>query len=238
MITAIILSKDRPAQLDLLLGSGAKNTDQTWDVRIVRDNSGPGFENAIWRSLQKTKTDYTCFMCDDGILYRPITEHCLPMQDEICFSLRLGDNTTVQYPTAMEQTPPEELVWNWTLHHDNGDFGYPGSIDGHIFRTADLIRMLDCKRFPNPTALECALVQGCEELADELPLMARARRSSYVGNPINRVSDQSGVRYGTKYPITAAECNRLYAAGQRIDLDALDFTSVNGAHTEIELVWK
>lgn len=275
MITTIILSKDRPAQLDLLLRSIERNGCGEFDMPIVISPNkydpdpiyGPPQRGyCLWESepyvtfeflvraalwgepeLMPPPGEFVCFMCDDGILYRDYTkgtgiypEDWLADEETLCFSLRLGQNARWFYPAATANTMPTTVPWkwdslNWTQH---GDFYYPGSIDGHIFRTADVRQMLEGKSFPNPTALECALVEGCNELATERPLMACYPHSVYVGNPINRVSEQSGVRYGTTYPVTAEECNRRFLAGERIDLERMDFSHVNGAHTEIDLKWK
>lgn len=262
-ITTIVLSKDRPAQLDLLLRSIEKNGGGYFErpiviyrglgytylvgnprvVRPARAVEEDQFEEHA-RFYLSTADEFVCFMCDDGILYRRpnIDPARLLGPDILCFSLRLGANTNHFYPGDFPQAVPFSTFpcWDWT---DNawetaGDFYYPGSLDAHIFRTADAQRMLDGRTFPNPTALECALVEGCNDLADERPLMACYPHSVYVGNPINRVSEQSNVRYGQTYPVTAEECNRRFLAGERIDLNSLDFSKVNGAHTEIKLVWK
>lgn len=265
-VTAIIPSKDRPAQLDLLLRSIERNgAGQFIPWVIARHSDGYnavsdahqeayimfGNENVFELDVRHALNEcgeFVCFMCDDGILYRPLPhsptvafEWNVTAPDRLlCFSLRLGSNTTVCYPSGLTQTPVGDSPWYWEDEPRTpgvSDFGYPGSIDGHVFRTADVQRMLEGKSFPNPTALECALVAGCDELAAERPLMACYPHSVYVGNPVNRVSEQSGVRFGTRFPVTAAKCQERFERGERIDLDALDFSQVDGAHTEIELVW-
>lgn len=273
IVTTIIFSKDRPAQLDLLLRSVERNGGGQFAPYVVWDSSSSEFFDGYeivrtehrgasgFHSLNPFETDtrfylggaheFVCFMCDDGILYRPLPlDPTLPLQDDnsyLCVSLRLGFNTVVSYPADLRHPvaafrPPGKLFgrWNWTAGawERDGDFYYPGSLDGHIFRTADVQRMLAGKTLPHPTALECALMDGCYEIAAERPLMACYPHSVYVGNPINRVSDWSGVRFGATYPVTAEECNRRFLAGERIDLDALDFSGVNGAHTEIEFKWR
>lgn len=246
MVTAVVLSKDRPAQLDLLLQSLERNGGGQFAREINRRVAGAGFER-LTRALIDGSDDFVCFMCDDGILYRPVPAVgpiLYRRPDVLTLSLRLGANTTVCYPSGLTQAVPKmdaDCTWDWTAEPRQpgvSDFGYPGSVDGHIFRVDDVQRMLDGRSFPNPTALECALAAGCDELAAERPLMACYPQSVYVGNPVNRVSDQSNVRFGDRFPVTAEECAARFAAGERIDLDALDFTQVDGAHTEIELVWR
>lgn len=253
MVTAIILSKDRPAQLHLLLASIRKNAyrhihpvviykgdrdlyrQAAPDVLLIEETN---LEQQIRDELELS-ADYVCFMADDGILYRPYrggAENVLHYSpDTLCVSLRLGFNTLVCQPTGIEQTAPESEHYDWTTAQ--GDFAYPGSIDAHIFRRCDLVKMLRPRSFPNPTALECVLVEACEERLQEQPKMAMYSQSLYVGNPINRTSEQSNVRYGDRYPVTVAECLNRFEAGWRIDLERLSFDQVDGAHTEIELIW-
>lgn len=274
----IILSKDRAAQLDLLLRSLERNAPPEPTAIIYRTSNGlhalgyrklfeehrgtanwlypdhGNFEQHVKGLVSTDHVDsFVTFLCDDDILYRPLVPNTDPFRwiadgdPLLCASLRLGANTVRQYPSDLPQEIPWPTVgdmgrwmaWPWENGDDvEHDFGYPGSLDGHTFRTADLRKMLDGRKFPNPTALECALVEGCNELADERPLMACYPHSVLVGNPINRVSEQSGVRFGTTFPVTADECNRRFLAGERIDLDALNFDHVNGAHTEVELRWR
>ena len=263
MVTTIILSKDRPAQLDLLLRSIERNGagwfdwealwngergDEDYDFtlwhpdRFCRDDTANGDFEWFVRAMLAEAGEFVCFLCDDDILYRPAPVFSgIRSEETLCWSLRLGLNTVRQYPSDLPQawpwrSPDGPFVWDWRTA--DLDFGYPGSVDGHIFRTADVRRMLAGRSFPNPTSLECALVEGCNEIAEERPLMACYPHSVLVGNPINRVSAQSNVRYGTRYPVTAAECQERFGRGERIDLDALDFSEVNGAHSEIQLVWK
>lgn len=259
----IILSKDRPAQLDLLLRSLERNAppERTkvlyrastarfitgyksvnkgrWYLEDENYASG-GFEDSIryfLRLADATAQQYISFFCDDDICYRvgwqlPKTlEH-----DVLCFSLRMGDNTKIQYPSNMPQRVPLLPKWRW--FDADLDFAYPGSIDGHVFRTVDVMGMLQYASFPNPTALECALVEGCNQLADRRPLMQCFSSSVVVGNPVNRVSEQSNVRFGASFPASAEWCNDRFLGGERIALERLDFSGVNGAHTEIKFEWE
>lgn len=260
MITAVVLSKDRPAQLDLLLRSLERNGGGLFDVTVLMGGSRLRFDldrDAHWqneldfeedvRLLLDDAHDLVCFMCDDGIFYRPLpydpqqylteNEWAWPF---LCFSLRLGENTTVCYPSGLQQRVPG-LRWRWPeqpLDPGVSDFGYPGSVDGHIFRRTDLLEILDGYRFPNPTALEVALYSGClAKMRERRPLMACYPRSVYVGNPVNQVSAQSNVRYGTRFPASVEECRLRFERGERLCLDAMDFSQVDGAHSEVRLVW-
>ena len=244
-VSVIIITKgnERRAQLALL----NRSLDRNWPdaERFYVTGSGEQFTRQVRTGLALAG-ELTCFMCDDGIVYRPHPDDDIHAEDwmrdgagsedTLAFSLRLGRNCTVQYPTLIEQEPPADL-WYWTEELDNGDFGYPGSIDGDIYRTADLIEALDGQPFDNPTALECLLHETfLRHWHDRKPMMASYMHSVYVGVPVNRVSEQSGVRFGATFDQPAAVLNAMYDEGKRIDLDLLDFSLVNGAHTELDLI--
>jgi hypothetical protein len=268
----IVLSKDRPAQLDLLLTSLERltPTEQTWVIhtwsdddfehgyrlcelahphaRFLAEGVRPGrwsFEQAVRGRLGVPSSaspppDTVTFLCDDDVWYRTPPEYPPQLgerEEVLCFAWRLGQNCTVQYPTNLPQTPPLELAYSWL--DAPGDFGYPGSLDGHVFRGADLYELLADSEFPNPTALECALNEAClVTMRERRPLMLRPQWSCIVGVPVNRTSAQSGVRFGTLYPQPAAELNANYLRGYRIAFDRLDFHRVSGAHWELPYVWK
>jgi hypothetical protein len=259
MISVVVLSKDRPAQLRLLLDSLDRNGNGSLGrpIVIAKGTSNDRVAAAgawLWPESDSFDADIrhaldhcgrvTMFCCDDGILYRPVpisAARALEHDACLCVSLRLGENTTVQYPTGLDQAVPphrpgEPFAWRWQTAQ--GDFGYPGSVDAHIFRTQDLKRMLRRRDVPNPTALELALVAGCSELADRRPYMGAFPRSCYVGVPVNRTSEQSNVRHGAFHPAPLDELEARWAGGERIDLRALDFDAVAGAHWELVFTWK
>lgn len=246
-VTIIVLAKPdgvnvaRRAQLALL----AESLQRYWpgqDIRACATPAGPIFEKNI-RVEMSTANRLVCFMCDDGCLIRPVWSHMteieMSLEDEqvLCFSLRYGENTTHCHPLGREQAWPGHS-WDW--REQPYDFGYPGSVDGHIFRRDDLQVMLSpLRKFENPTTLEVTLDRQCRRhFGTTRPLMASCARSRYVGIPVNRVSDQSGVRAGDEYPQSVAELARRYDNGERIDLDKIDVEAIDGPHCEIEFQWR
>lgn len=244
-VTIIVLAKPdgvnvaRRAQLALL----AESLQRYWpgqDIRACATPAGPIFEKNIRVELA-TANRLVCFMCDDGVLIRPVLhsliENALADEQVLCYSLRYGKNTTHCYPNGCEQAWPGYL-WDW--REEAFDFGYPGSVDAHVFRRQDLEVMLSpLQSFPEPTSLECVLDSQCRmHFGAHRFLIASPSRSRYVGIPVNRVSDQSGVRAGDEYPQSVAELARRYDAGERIDLDAIDVESIDGPHCEIEFQWR
>jgi hypothetical protein len=261
MIAAIVFSRDRAMQLDLLLTSLERNAPGIFDPVHVLWRSGPEYregyevcalnhpavsfvpENDLAAQVRYLlhAADFASFFTDDDVLYRPVDAtltaalHAHP--GLLCLSLRLGLNTTFCYPHARNQAYPsygekdDIIAWHW--QGAPGDFGYPGSLDGHVFRGADLRAMLDDARFANPNRLEDVLMSKVGALGK--PLMVSYRESRLVGIPANIVNTTHPNRYGEQHAYDIAELNFRYLAGERIALDELDFSGIRGAHQEIEL---
>lgn len=254
----IIFSKDRAAQLDLLLQSLEKNAEpeetrvfwlasslRFWDgyraLYLLEQQLHPGDFNAELReTLDDTQDETVTFFCDDDVLFRSALgarSLLLSSPGMLSFSLRLGrGNVHQDWPFQPHETrlPP---MWYWELLPRH-DFGFPGSIDGHVFRTADVVRMIGGDVIETPTALEAILAHRCDMLKDERPLMGCFPDQRLVGVPVNRVSEQSGCGFGERFPQSAEEMNERWLAGERIDLEALDFSGVDGCHVEVPFVWK
>jgi hypothetical protein len=256
---AIIFSRDRPMQLDLLLTSLEQNAPGIFDPTVIwhakRDDYMHGYEICAEehpdarllredgltyqvRSLM-LGIEYVIFFTDDDVLYRPLGSHPLLYEGWICFSLRLGDNTTYCYPLSRHQDRPvspqdQVVVWSW--ERGDGDFGYPMSLDGHIFRAQDLLPILHTHNFSNPNWLEETLMRGAKEIGR--PLMACFHESHVVGIPANRVNTTTPNRNGETHPYPVQDLNQRYLRGERIDLDALDFSDIRSAHQEIPLVFR
>lgn len=252
----IVFSRDRPAQLDLLLRSLLRHApeEETWvcwhattddyrdaymgeyrEDRIVWQTETPpeNFNEALRRNI--VADEHITFFCDDDVVYRPYDGEVSGLLDWhpgiLTVSLRLGAENTRQ------QLPPGFPIWDWT-QLEATDFGFPGSIDGHTFRGADVMEMLGGDYIENPTQLETILAHRVDAFRSRRPLMASCYDQRLVGVPVNRVSPDSGVEHGLVYPQTTEEMLARWQAGERIALDALDFSGVQGCHHEIPFQWE
>ena len=250
----LIFSKNRAAQLDLLLRSLLQNAEHEmtkviWDADVssysVAYELLPidradwmlelSFDLRLRRALLECPDPTVTFFCDDDVVFARVPQHDLlecygTFSDQVlCFSLRLGkQNAQMEWPGDL---------WNWQML-PRTDFGFPGSIDGHTFRVDDVLWMIDDRPITNPTILETVLAERCELLAEKRPMMACYEQQSVVGIPVNRVSESSGVPFGKEYPADAAWLNKRFLKGLRISLDALDFSGVDGCHKEIKFEWE
>lgn len=265
MTYALVFSKDRPAQLDLLLSSIAHNAPWIYEIDVVflatTDRFTQGYsmcagdhegvrlhpqneldlQTRALLALSVTRGHHTStFFCDDDVFWRPVPispDHYLLDQEMLCFSLRLGRNTTECYSMRRSQDVPSNVGWfAWRDQED--DFAYPGSLDGHIFSAERLVGFLHyAGRWNSPNDLEDALVRACR--ASSAEVMGCYTTSCVVGVPVNLVNGTHTTnRHAEKYPAPADEINERYLAGERIDMSTVIPEQVNAAHVEFPLVWR
>jgi hypothetical protein len=184
MINAIVFSKDRAMQLNLLLESIELNSKDLFRISVLYKSSNEKYENGYLiiknkypnikfikeedfkkqtLNLLNTELLYSCFFTDDDIIYKEIKSDLIFKTiiddlDIFCFSLRLGKNTTNCYTMRANNVIillSEEngiIKWDWTKHYM--DFGYPLSVDGHIFRTKEILKLSNIINFQNPNTYE------------------------------------------------------------------------------------
>lgn len=270
MIAALVFSRDRAMQLDLLLRSLPALLEPVYVIymptsekhlhayqRCASEHREVEWFSERWQSkgLPELARDFladttlACFLTDDSVFYRqprkPLKLRLSP--SVLCHSFRLGLNTRWCYPHARSQQVPAgvntkqvmgEIDWAW--EGADGDFGYPGSVDGHVFRASHLRRaLLTCREDANPNMIEEHLERWvCARLAAEYPLMTAEAESSLVGIPVNRVNQTHPNRCGDRHPFSEDDLCQRYIAGERIALDQLDTSDVRGAHQEIQFVFE
>ena len=269
MIDCVILSKDRPAQLDLLIRSIRKNTpahmfniicliigsneDYNDGYRKLyrKNNIYPvyqlGFEQDVLGILKHIcKNEFMCFMTDDDIVYKNISENDMSdLEDSFsyseCFSLRLGQNTLMQDqytckyvdpPLSFREVDKNVMCWNhWDLPDDENNFGYPMSVDGHIFKRRMMVGFLNNCKFHNPNSMEAELCKFKRKIA---PIMCSFTHSVLINSPNNRVADCNNSA-GLIFPMDQKETNQRFLDGEEIDLESIDFEHIIGTHQELEM---
>lgn len=140
-------------------------------IKLIKENI---IENINWfeqdkmkdnviRILSEDKINYTCFLNDNNIIYNSFNINDvinILNEDEsiLTFSLRLGLNVTYCYNLNCQNIiiPLEKnnlyFKWDWSKHY--GDFGYPFSMNGHIFRTKEILKLIKNIRFNDSYSLE------------------------------------------------------------------------------------
>jgi hypothetical protein len=254
MINGIVFSKDRAAQLKLFLDSFQINAKDVFDLKILYTSSNEDFNKGYERlieiypdfnwikesgnfkqdvlnALEDTDSVYTSFFTDDDIIYRPLNEEEM--------TSKLEENVTKCYTQRCDNViiPDFEddkyIRWNWQVHYV--DFGYPLSVDGHIFRTKEILKLTKKVPFHNPNSYE-----GRLQMFDNYPKknMWAYKHSALVNSPSNIVQSTAPNRNGEEFGISAKELNDAFLSGKEIDYDAIDFSDITGCHQELELPFK
>jgi len=173
------------------------------------------------------------FFVDDQIFIRPWT-----VLEEPGLSLRLGLHLTREYAynDAPQPLPPYvnhfdgRVRWRW------GDgaysWGYPLSVDGHVFESTSMRRMLESVDFHSPNTLESAL-QVFE------PFYAQRygtcyRKSKVVNVPWNLVQSDWSNRHSSAGPIMSML--EWWEAGKQIHLNHIDGVLNESVHQEFPLM--
>lgn len=159
--------------------------------------------------------------------------------DVFCFSLRLGYNTIVQNyldgslqrPLNAEHAGENIIKWNWKNRHPMENYGYPISLDGHIYRSEELLNLSTIKSFHNLREWEGYLAQHIRSIIDR-PYMIASPSSSVVSIANNCVQYPPMIA-GALYPSTPEELNQRFLDGYRIDLAPIMLKRFSSSHIEL-----
>lgn len=180
---------------------------------------------------------YLVFHTDDDVYFRSVGPFEL-RDDEVCFTLRLGLNTTYCYPLDVVEelraadVSGDRISWAWDVQ-DPGAYSYPLALNAHIFRAADAHDWLVHAEYSNPNELEAALQAFA---SDVQPRMASLPHSAVVSIPANLVNETHPNRHGALHDVS--ELNRRFLAGERIDLASMTFNGINACHVEIPYAFR
>lgn len=219
MIDALVFSKDRPAQLDLLLHSISVHADDLyssvcvlWTTTHERYFAGYSLVDDLhrdelplsWVRERDFDTDVRRWFRGAGAVVSFLVD------DDVFYA-------DAQAPTSLP------------FSYRGGDYDYPFSVDGNVYARADLLLMFDLlPPFRNPSELEAF----GHQLRHRLPfsMVTPAAPAALVGIPANRVSANSGVPHMGVDPWWL---NDRFLDGERLQIPRL--RAPVGAHAELEL---
>ncbi len=190
--------------------------DYPW-VRWGEERAQGGFKEATLE-FARDAGSRLAFLVDDIVFTHELDLDAAGLQalDEdprvLCCSLRLDPNKDYCYALDAPMEPPAlspEMTFEWRGRF--GDWGYPMSADGHVFRTEQIVPLLERLDYFNPNSLEEQLSQN----PLDLPLMACVDPSTIVNVPDNRVQDTAPNRHAGN---DAQRLAVAFVSGRRLDL--------------------
>lgn len=231
MIDVLVFSKNRAAQLDLLLTSIERYAPFLYGLIYIEWTATTAAFADPYRAISARLPLRFGHEQDFEPNVRAWLDHAGPL-----VSFLVDDD--VFYQQAQWAHVPATLRlpagrYRWADHDPYSDKGYPLSLDGNIYRKETILPLLEGLHFDNPTQLEAGL-DSRRHLFE--PSTIYSAGQSLVGIPANRVSDSSNMPHMGLDPW---EMNEKYLAGWRIDLDAtFAGVEVTGAHQNIQYAWK
>ena len=260
----VVYSKDRPAQLELLLRSLKRywNGWETLALTVVYTYSSDGFARGYERVLElhpepayvcerddarsfkeltlaviDPDVELTAFLVDDDVFRRPFSLEAPEIEalrrdpSLACVALRLAPHVDYTYPLDRLTPPRLDADRTWAWAEGDGYWDYPMSLDGHVFRTAELLPLLRELDFKNPNTLENEL--ALRPLA--APRGICPAEAVVVNIPANRVQSAFPNRCGDVPP---EALNVHFRSGALLALEPIAAVVNRGAHEEIPFAWE
>lgn len=213
---------------------------QDLPVYFHRQDNATSFKKDLLAILSGLHESKILFFVDDIIVTEETDINDLLQFDTDLFvpSLRLGLNLTTSYTTQREQPLPtlhpnlvrdqDKIAWQW----QDGilDWGYPLSLDGHLFRRQEMLAMLQLLPFSAPNSLEDAL--QCFKPLFASRFGVAYKKSKIMNLPCNRVQTENKNLSGN---IHQDDLLRQWNNGYVIDLSLFDKFTNTSAHQEIAI---
>jgi len=183
--------------------------------------------------------DLQAFLVDDIVIKDKVdlsfVSGILSQNDHVlCFSLRLGLHLKRCYMIdAPQRIPPgmtqgDLFIWDW--RQGEHDWGYPLSVDGHVFRANDLKEWIKNLRFKNPNQFEDSL-QALKYYTSRNSCVC-FHRSKIVNIPLNRVQEDYKNR---NIGENVEDLLPLWNEGLRFSTNELFDISNDGVHSDIKM---
>jgi len=198
----------------------------------MQEHAGASFATMVAQAIDNSKP-ITVFLVDDDVFIEPVPDvqalaRSFENDEVIAHSLRLAPNVTYCFNLDLNTPPPalrddDSFAWEGMA----GDWGYPMSLDGHLFRTQDILSVLSKGAFTGPNTLEDALMAGRPTGRSR---MVVGRNQRLINTPLNRVQKD----FPNKMGDVPAWCLDVeYALGRRLDHFVLTGQRFNAVHVPV-----
>ena len=190
------------------------------------------------QSMIDISDKYTVFFVDDIVFKSPVDFYDKQMEifendkQILCRSLRLYPGLTFCYTMNVSMNKPVFLYNNvYFWRGQSADFGYPMSVDGHIFRTEEIIQYVNGLNYNNPNSFEGEMASR----PMNIPKMICYNESIIVNNPCNKVQTNNSNLHGN---VKVEDLNKKFLEGYTISMENIDGIKNISCHQEIELILK
>ena len=197
------------------------------------------FRKDLLRILQGIEAKWLFFLVDDMVFIRPVdfsvfenvspksTVASLRLAPHIRFSYTM--NTSMQVPQFETYSHDNNLL-QWPWEHGESDWGYPLSVDGHLFAPEEIRSIAEKSNFRAPNSFESAL-----QLAKPVFLKRYGLcypESRVVNLPLNKVQQENSNLCGD---ISEKSLLNKWKQGCQIDVKSLYGTVNESVHQELRV---
>ena len=199
-------------------------------------------------------SNYIAFFVDDIVFINDfhVTGEALGILEDnkhiLCVSLRLHPGITYFYTSKRNVTVPllrkvtkDTYLWNWTQEDVLGDWGFPLSLDGNVFRKIDILYFMENVNYDNPNTLEYNMVPVINRIRQdgnfELKFMLCFDNPILVNIPANRVQQIHANKFNTRGVHSFRNLNIRFIQGERLALIPLESIKglLNSVHIDFAL---
>lgn len=193
--------------------------------RHLRKNKS-NFKQMILQILSGNRNKSVMFLTDDSLVYRDIE---IPnIQDEkSVFSLRHG----MHLVGGKYKKTGNSIEWNVYENDEATDWGYPFSVDGHIYNKAALLKIIRKIIFNNPNTMEGNIACYCKE-KHLFPHIKANKNSCLLGFELNRVQSVADNHH---LGISQEQLNRYFLDGYQLQIQ-FNTSQIQYFRPEIEYI--
>jgi hypothetical protein len=174
-------------------------------INFARQRGEESFREDLVNLLSSLKSPKVFFLVDDIVFVEDLEMDDFTRfdTDKYIPSLRLGRNISLFYHFSVNQPHPQfitknqddktKLFWRW----EQGvyDWGYPLSLDGHLFSTDELLSIMQLIHFKAPNSLEASLQKFAKLFGQRLGVCYQ--KSKIINIPCNKVQRENKNIFGS-----------------------------------------
>jgi len=209
-------------------------------VSFVRQQGPDSFHSDLIRLLESLQVEKILFLVDDIVFTESVDMRDFIRFDPFRFvpTLRMGLNLGRSYTMQQQQSLPafssgviydkDKVCWQW--QHGELDWGYPLSVDGHLFSLQELTAMAKLIPFHAPNSFEANLQQFSGLFAPRYGICYC--KSKIINTPCNKVQSENENICGNFHQDDLLE---RWVGGLQLDYRRLYGFVNESAHQEVEM---
>ena len=239
-----------PCRLDIIYRASSQSHEAAYQeifseyaelIEIKRQNTRKEFKPLLIDALLYSEAERVFFLVDDNMFVEPwdlssiagqVSTYCVP-------SLRMGKNLSRCYTVQRAQTIPsvcsvddfrEAQLIAWIWKYGYFDWGYPLSVDGHMFLRPEILAIAKGLEYDSPNRFEERL--QIFKAAFSWRLGVCYEKSRLINIPYNRVQTDIDNLHGS---VHQEEMLRMWNEGYMIHRRSYYGTVNESAHQELPL---